>query len=112
MIMELSITFRIVRNFGLTPCICCRRISQRRAIQKKRSVKSMAIGPRCLTGKQGCSVINGTTKGKCLCEKTFGGSETVGLPPGLQEQLTCCRKRCLRKNESSYRWRAHSLTVY
>src|SRR6516164_2165313 len=33
--MELSITFGIVRNFGLTPCICCRRISQRRAIQKK-----------------------------------------------------------------------------
>ena len=60
----------------------------------------MAIGPRCLTGKQGCSVINGTTKSRRSCEKTFGGSETVGLPPGWPEQLTCCPKRCLRKNKS------------
>src|SRR5215469_4490203 len=98
--MELSITFRIVRNFGLTQCICSHRILQRQAIQEKRSVKSMAIEPRCSTSKQGCSVINGTTKSRRSCEKTFGGSETVGLPPGLPEQLTYCPKRCLRKNKS------------
>src|SRR5258708_26910084 len=98
--MELSITFRILRQFGLIPCICCRRISQRRAIQKKRSVKSLAIGPRCSTDKQGCSVINGTTKSRRSCEKTFGGSETVEPPPGLQAQLNCCPKPCIHNNNS------------
>src|SRR5579859_6505829 len=110
--MGFSIILRIGPNFGSTPCICCRRISQRRAIQKRHSVKSTAIEPGCLTRKQGCSAINGTTKSKYSCEKTFGGSETVGLQPGLPEQLTCCPKACLRKEGIWCRLRARSLTVY
>jgi hypothetical protein len=33
---------------------------------------------------------------QALVRKDSGGPETVGLPPGWQEQLTCCPKRCLR----------------